>query len=64
MGKTSAKVTNRYQQKAYDRITILVKKGEKDIIKKYAEEHGKSINAFITELIRREMIGYKPSKDE
>lgn len=64
MSKTSAKVKNKYAAKAYDRITVLVKKGEKEIIRKYAEEHGQSINAFITELIRREMIGYKLSRDE
>lgn len=55
MGRTSAKVTNRYQQKNYDRITILVKKGDKERIKRYAEEHGQSVNSFITELIQRKM---------
>lgn len=64
MTRPQTKASNKYNAKAYDRITVLVKKGEKEVIKKYAEEHGQSLNAFITELIHREMIGYKPSEDE
>lgn len=49
MGKTSAKVKNRYNQKAYDRISLVLKKGEKERIKEVAESLGySSINSFIT----------------
>ncbi len=54
---TSAAVKNRYNEKAYDRITIVVPKGQKDIIKQRAEELGDSINAFITKAIAKEMNG-------
>lgn len=55
MGKTSAKVKNRYNDKAYDRITVVVPKGQKDIIKAYAEAHGESVNGFIQRAIAEAM---------
>ena len=47
MGKTSAAVKNRYNEKAYDRINLTVPKGEKEVIKAHAESKGESVNAFI-----------------
>lgn len=55
MGKTSAKVKNRYNDKAYDRITVVVPKGQKEIIKAYAEAHGESVNGFIQKAIAKAM---------
>ena len=40
MAKTSAAVKNRYNDKAYDRITVIVPKGNKDDLKNHAEKHG------------------------
>ena len=37
MGATSSAVKNRYNDKAYDRIVVVVKKGEKERIKKYCD---------------------------
>lgn len=45
----------KYKKKAYERIELLVHKGEKDEIKAFAESRGQSVNGFITELIRKEM---------
>lgn len=45
----------KYKKKTYDRIELLVYKGEKQKIKEYAEKKGKTVNGFITELIRNEM---------
>jgi len=45
----------KYKKKSYDRIELLVYKGEKDRIKEFAKSRGKSLNGFITELIRKEM---------
>ena len=45
----------KYKKKAYDRIELLVHKGEKQIIKDYAASKGKTVNGFITELIWKEM---------
>lgn len=51
MGKTSSKVKDRYNAKAYDEIKVRVFKGEKDKIKVHAEEQGESLNGFINRAI-------------
>lgn len=55
MGKTSSEVKRRYNNKAYDQIQVLVRKGEKDIIKAHAEKCGESVNAFINRAIKTMM---------
>lgn len=47
--------TARYNKKAYDRIEIKVKKGQKEAIQKFASSKGKSLNQFIVELIELSM---------
>ena len=47
--------TARYNKKAYDRINIIVKKGQRQIIKDYAASQGKSLNRFILDLVENEM---------
>ena len=54
-GKTSAESINRYMAKAYDRITMLVKKGQKEEIKAHAAAQGESVNGFINRAIDHEM---------
>ena len=49
------KANQKYNEKAYDQIKVLVKKGQRDIIKAYAESQGKSLNAYINELISEDM---------
>ena len=49
------RVIEKYKKKTYDRIELLVYKGEKQKIKEYATRKGKTVNGFITELIRSEM---------
>lgn len=46
---------NRYIAKAYDRINLTVPKGQKDLIKEYADSLGKSVNAYIQDLIEEDM---------
>lgn len=46
---------NKYINKAYDRINLTVPKGQKDIIKEYAESKGKSVNGYINDLIQEDM---------
>lgn len=55
MGKTSAAVKNRYANKAYDRINLLVPKGEKEKIKEHAEKNGESVNGYINRIIEEDM---------
>lgn len=58
MGRTSSKVKDRWNAKAYDEIKVRVSKGEKDMIKAHAENNGESVNGFInraiTEAIKRD----------
>lgn len=49
------KASQRYQKKAYDRITLRVKKGELEIIKAFAESKGMSLNGYIVDLINKDM---------
>ena len=43
--------TARYNKKAYDRINIIVKKGQRQIIKDFAASQGKSLNRFILDAV-------------
>lgn len=55
MGKTSAAVKNRYNDKTYDRINLTVPKGQKEKIKAHAERQGESVNGFIGRAIDEAM---------
>ena len=46
-GKTIEAVRSYYDSKAYDRVVVLVKKGDKATIKEHAEKRGESLNAFV-----------------
>ena len=47
--------TARYNKKSYDRINIIVKKGQRQVIKDYAASQGKSLNRFICDLVDSEL---------
>lgn len=47
--------TARYNRKAYDRIDLIVKKGQRQIIKDFAASQGKSLNRFILDAVEAEM---------
>ena len=47
--------TARYNKKAYDRIDLVVKKGQREIIKNFAASQGKSLNRFILDAIEAEI---------
>lgn len=47
--------TARYNKKAYDRINVIVKKGQRQIIKDFAASQGKSLNRFICDAIEFQM---------
>ena len=57
MGYTEAQkeATARYNKKAYDRIDIIVPKGKRAIIKRFAQKQGKSTNRFINDAIDKAM---------
>ena len=47
--------TARYNKKASDRINVIVKKGQRQIIKDFAASQGKSLNRFICDAIEYQM---------
>lgn len=47
--------TARYNKKTYDRINVIVKKGQRQVIKDYAASQGKSLNRFILDAVEAEM---------
>lgn len=47
--------TARYNKKAYDRIDVVVPKGQRQIIKDFAASQGKSLNRFILDAIEAQM---------
>lgn len=49
------KASNKYNAKAYDRINVNVKKGEREKIKAHAEAKGLSLNGYINKLIAEDM---------
>lgn len=54
-GKTSTASKRLYNEKAYDRISLVVKKGRREELKAYAESKGISINGYINKLIDEDM---------
>lgn len=52
--EAAKKATIKYQKKAYDRIELKVKKGEKEKIQRRAAELGISVNAYISQLIQQD----------
>lgn len=51
--------TARYNKKTYDRINIIVHKGQRQIIKDFAASQGKSLNRFILDAVEKEMNAIK-----
>lgn len=45
----------KYNQKAYDRLEVKVKKGRKEEIREFAAAQGESLNAFINRAIAEAM---------
>ena len=55
VSKAQQKSVNKYINKAYDRVNLVLYKGEKERIKKHTEHTGESVNAFITRAIQETM---------
>lgn len=47
--------TNRYVAKNYDRMQFFVPKGQREVIRKYVQEKGESVNGFVNRLISEEL---------
>ena len=47
--------TARYNKKTYERISIVVKKGERQRIAEFAAKQGKSVNRFVLDAVYAQM---------
>ncbi len=57
MAKSEAqkKANAKWEAKAKDQIRLVLNKGQREIIKQFAEAHGYSMNKFIIEAIKEKM---------
>lgn len=58
MPKTSAAqmaATRRYEAKTYERLSVLLKKGERGRFREYANRIGVSLNSFVVNAIEKEI---------
>ena len=52
------KYQNEYKKKNYDRMELLVPKGEKALIKEAAAALGQSVNEFVYSAVKEKLIKY------
>lgn len=55
LSEARKKANEKYNAKAYDQIKVLVKKGQRDVIKAHADKQGESLNGFIKRAIDEAM---------
>lgn len=60
VSKKQQDCVNRYNAKAYDRISLMVKKGKKAVIQEHATSNGESLNSFINKAIDKALDDNKP----
>lgn len=53
--KAQQQAQNRWIEKKFDRINLLVPKGQKQVIQEAAKARGESVNAFIVRAVEREL---------
>ena len=49
--KAQQKAVNKYMRANYDRVNLTLPKGRKEEVRTHAEQHGESVNAFISRAI-------------
>ncbi len=52
---TSARSINKYMNKTYDKLVVLLKKGEKEKLRAYCEAHGTSMSKLAADLLKKVM---------
>lgn len=53
--KAHIRASNRYNAKAYDRVSLMLPKGKRETVREYAESKGLSLNGYINKLIIDDM---------
>ena len=59
-GTSATRAKNKYNAKAYDRIHVSLKKGQKKDVEDAAAAHGLSLNAFVMQAIENVISGMNP----
>ena len=54
-GKPSTKAKNKYRDKTYDRMELILPKGKKEQLRNHILKQGKSLNGFVNEAIEEKM---------
>ena len=62
MGKNTAASQNAWKARAYDRVTFLIRKGEKERLK--AAAAGQTVNSFIIESLNQRIPGLLSPLDD
>jgi len=55
VSKSQKKARDKYDKEHFEYATLKLRKGQKDKIKAHAESKGMSLNAYINELIDKDM---------
>ena len=55
MPKKQTEWTRAYNEKAYDRISVTIPKGQKQAVEAHAKSKGESVNGLINTLLRADM---------
>ena len=55
ISKSQQKAVNKYSKTHYDRVNLIVPKGQRDIFRAHAQSQGESLNAFACRAMREAM---------
>ena len=55
VSKAQQKAVHKYVKNNYDRVSLMLYKGQKDIVKAHAEKQGETLNGFINRAITETM---------
>ena len=55
ISEAQKRATMKYMKNNYDRIELKVPKGEKEKMQSFAQQQGKSLNAFVNEAIKEKI---------
>lgn len=64
LSEARKKANEKYNAKAYDQVKVLVKKGQRDVIRQHAESKGLSLNGYINKLISDDMNAVQSDSSE
>ena len=55
VSKAQQKAVGKYEKENYDKVLLRLQKGSRDKIKAHAQQKGMSLNAYIVDLIEKDM---------